>query len=653
MKIMKRILCIFLAVVLLFFSVNNSYFSPHKMDKVEAASIVVGGTVITADLIVKLVAALAVAGLAVGIIVEWSEMDIEALAIDVHDWCREHYDNISGYLEAQPALKEWILSDTWVVVVDTGGGSSPEPSPSPGNEVENPPATDTNETGLTQEQFEALLNENHGFSKAFKIVAGGTAAGITLSSILAPLSYIEEYNHYVDANGNVVSSDDPRIASVAISPEINAVAQAYMQDRIKNFSSGIVGNDPFSRALQSRFQPALIELPEGYAAWSEAQIVKWNCENLAYMSNIVRFKWQQSTNETRIRELVFSEPVYIIPFIGLDGSHNFVIYHYEPVIYSDNIYINDIYQTGSNFSRDVNASGYGALRVTCYSYQDYLSSSSQIPFYQAEGIDPSPSKIGLGLPQDALRHPLYKNYIDTDDDYGWASTANISPNDLAAAMPDIAGNLNGRYVSLAGVVAAINALKNQLEEKNPNVGVDTPVPYPNVDDYVETVKDVITDPEVFPQTDAAVDPEPDIGSAPDTETMKDYSGLLGLNIGILQNILQAIKDLLSWFVIDFPAIKAHILEALEDIPGLKGYEDFLAIVDYAKTQITDSYEYPVITIECPEILKPYWKQDVIVLLDFEDYAKYFLWVRMAMSFALLFGFVLWLFKDIKVQFSVS
>ena len=38
MKILKRVICVFMSVLILFFTVNNSYFSQHKMDYVEAAS---------------------------------------------------------------------------------------------------------------------------------------------------------------------------------------------------------------------------------------------------------------------------------------------------------------------------------------------------------------------------------------------------------------------------------------------------------------------------------------------------------------------------------------------------------------------------------------------------------------------------------------
>ena len=41
MKVIKRILCVFLSVMILFFGVSNSYFSPVKMDNVEAAETIV------------------------------------------------------------------------------------------------------------------------------------------------------------------------------------------------------------------------------------------------------------------------------------------------------------------------------------------------------------------------------------------------------------------------------------------------------------------------------------------------------------------------------------------------------------------------------------------------------------------------------------
>ena len=291
----------------------------------------------------------------------------------------------------------------------------------------------------------------------------------------------------------------------------------------------------------------------------------------------------------------------------------------------------------------------------------YLSSSSPIPFYQI--LDSSEvnaiKKIGLGISPDQLFSPYGKNYIDTDGEYGWASTADLSPGDLAAANPALANNLIGKDVSISSLVAAINALKQQLEDQNPNTSTGgssaNPLPYPDVPTYSAIVNNVVTDPDVFPSTGTSTDPGTDPGTSidPGTDTGINYSGLLGTIIGLLQQILQAIKDFMAWFVIDFPAIKAHLLEALDSVPGADGLDPFLAIITDIKGQITDNYDYPKITIQTPEILLQFVKAPEIVLLDFKDYAEYFIWVRTAMAFAILFGFAMWCVHDIKVELTLN
>lgn len=624
MKVFKRSLCIFLSVVVLFFSVNNSYFSPHKMDTVEASSIVVGTTVISIDLIIKVIGALAVAGLAVGVIVEWSDIDMEAVLEDFHSWLQDNIGVLDSIgIDGTSALKEWAMSDTWTVI-EGGGGSAP--SPSPDNE-----------------------SDTHGLKTALKIGALVGAGGVSLSTALAPISYVSEYGHYVDSEGNILESDDPRIKEIAVDSATLAIAQAYMQSKIDTFGTVNAGTDVITQALQSRYVTddgnphyyGSFDIIDGYIQ------VNAKSQDKDAAGNITVYEISAPCGYRTDRLACFLS----------DG----VLYFYRP--YGTNSFdAVSIIQTVTTYA--VNGSLIRTDSISSNSIKCDSGYNVNIPIFTN---DTAMINYLHGLTDDSscINRERQQNYIDTSDDYGWASTANITPNDLAAAMPDVAGNLNGRSISLSGVMAAINALKNKLEEDNPNTGVSGDpagavlVPYPNVDDYVDALTSVVTDPEIFPRADdiADTDPAPDVDDvvdpAPDTDTMKDYSGLLGLIIGILRNILQAIKDLLGWFIIDFSSIKAHILTALDDVPALTGYEDFLALVDSAKVQITDSYEYPVITIECPEILLPYWKQEQIILLDFEDYATYFIWVRTAMAFAILFGFAVWCVRDIKVSFTLN
>lgn len=193
-----------MAVLVIFFSINNSYFSPHKMDTVEAASIVVGGgVVITADLVIKLVCTLAAAGLSVGLIVEWQDMDLETLLEDFHDWCQDNYELLKEYIAAMPDLQTWVLSDVWVVV-DTSASGSPQPSPSPDSDEqeETLPSTGNSNTGVSSDyDFEDLLINHRGFTNAFKITVASLATGVSLTSILTPLSILNEYGEWVDSDG--------------------------------------------------------------------------------------------------------------------------------------------------------------------------------------------------------------------------------------------------------------------------------------------------------------------------------------------------------------------------------------------------------------------------------------------------------------------
>lgn len=624
MKTFKKTLCIFLAVVMLFFSVNNSYFSPHKMDTVEASSIVIGGAVISIDLIIKVIAALAVAGLSVGVIVEWSDMDMEAVLEDFHSWLQSNTAVLDSLqIDGTSALKEWAASDTWTVIEGGAGGS--EPSPSPDND-----------------------SDKHGLKTALKIGALVGTGGVSLSTALAPISYVAEYDHYVDSEGNVLESDDPRIKEVAVDSATLAIAQAYMRDKIDTFGTVNAGTDAITQALQSRY----VNTGPYYDGTLDIDI-----DGNYYIN--VSGSYTYVSEQTITASAISSYRIFAV--VNSDYSCVSFFNCYEPESYPTG------YTLKVEGTRTYNGKTYSidSASVGASGSATDGSWAVNVPMFMAGDTEGIKAFVQNSDDSACVNRERANNYIDTNDDYGWASTANISPNDLAAAMPDIAGNLDGRSVSLSGVMAAINALKNKLEEDNPNTGVsDDPagvvlVPYPNVDDYVDALTSVVTDPDVFPQVDGETDPDPDTGiddeidPAPDTETMKDYSGLLGTIIGLLRNILQAIKDLLSWFVIDFSAIKAHLLLALESAPALSGVDDFLALVDYAKTQITDSYEYPVIVIDCPEILKPYWKQEQIVLLDFEDYATYFIWVRTAMAFAILFGFVIVLIKEFKVSFTLN
>lgn len=589
-KFFKRTLCIFLAVMMLFFGVSNSYFSPHKMDNVEATA-AVAAVAISADVIIKLIAAIGVTCLGAAIIDHIIDWDWNAICNDVHDWCREHVDILEQYVtDGTSALKEWALADEWEVV--EGGGGTPEPSPNP----------DDNNKKFSENIWGASDIWSIG-----NLIAG---AGV-LSS--------EFYNKYVPQDEGIVE-----------------VAKAYVNDKIANYQTATTDavTDPITESLRTIYGVNDDIKYTGNTDWSQFSLNGISQSDGGLWSYIID---NFSTESFRIAGYTYNDKIYLIYHSLLDTTS---------ICYVLKVTATQIYNGKSTLitSDSFICSGGYSFNVPVFSTLD------DARFFCLTGDDSS-----------CINKEREHNYIDTSDEYGWASTADLSPADLAQANPALADDLIGKDVSISSLVAAINALKKQLEDQNPNTSTGgasaDPVPYPDVPTYTVIVNEVVSDPDIFPETNPGTSTEPgnDPGTStdPDVETGKDYTGLLGTIIGLLQQILQAIKDFMAWFVIDFPAIKAHLLEALDSVPGADGLDPFLAIITDIKGQITDHYDYPKITIQTPEILVQFVKAPEIVLLDFKDYAEYFIWVRTAMAFAILFGFVMWCVRDIKVELTLN
>lgn len=612
-KLFKQTLCIFLSVILIFFSVNNSYFSPHKMDNVEATA-AVAAVAISADVIIELIAAIGVSCLGVAIINDIVDWDWNAICNDVHDWCREHIDILEQYVtDGTSALKEWALADEWEVV--EGGGGTPEPSPDPDDD--------------SSQKFSHKI---WGASDVWNI--GNLIAGAGILSA-------EFYNKYVPQDEGIVE-----------------VAKAYVNDKIVNYQTATpdAGADPIIESLQTIYgvnddkphyygEYNLIDTSYSYSCYAP-----YGTYNNAPVYNTVN-----TVSNRKICGVLSSS----------QNSNTLDWYYTVTFWYYDNGYKTlslPVSKTYENYS-SVIGSKTTTSNATSIMGVNFIP-SCDFPIFNADNSDSAAWKLFLkGETDDSacVNREREHNYIDTSDEYGWVSTADLSPADLAQANPALANDLIGKDVSISSLVAAINALKKQLEDQNPNTSTGgataDPVPYPDVPTYTVIVNEVVSDPDIFPETNPGTSTEPgtDPGTStdPDVETGKDYTGLLGTIIGLLQQILQAIKDFMAWFVIDFPAIKAHLLEALDSVPGADGLDPFLAIITDIKGQITDHYDYPKITIQTPEILVQFVKAPEIVLLDFKDYAEYFIWVRTAMAFAILFGFAMWCVRDIKVELTLN
>lgn len=615
MKILKKTLCIFLSVVVLSLSVGGSYLSADHMEEVNATALATVAAV-SLETIIEVVALLAVTGLAVGLISEWTTMDMHSALEDFHDWL---HDNISVLneigIDGTSALKEWAVAEEWTVIEGTGGGEDPDPSSDP--------------SGSSGKKF--------------------NIPSLAEATELAGLGSVAAYDYL---NRKVTPSQE------------NAeVVKRYFNDKIADFS-GSSKSDPITSSLKNRYVDSSSESDIVYSG-SEPSIdngdgtktvtvrLNYNFDSgvkiETFATQSIALKDSSSGMPYKAYAFLNSSGYLQACFGYLSGVHIYA-WPFDSMTYTR-------YKKDGSIDASGKYSG-GFLATGGYSCNlPVFTSNDDLKNYLKTGDDSA-----------CINKSRKNNYIDTDDEYGWASTADISPSDLAAANPDAAENLVDKDVTLNSLIAAINALKQKLEEENPNKQtggvVADPVPYPDSPTYTVIVNEVIKDPDIFPDSSTTPDPVPsaDPGiapgtdQAPETDKMLNYSGFLNTIIGLLRQILQAIKDILAFlkefFVLDPAVVKTHALDVIQNIPAFDGFLPVVGYIDQLKGAFSDSYDYPKITMQTPDILVPYVGEQIL-LIDFQDYAKYFLWVRTFLAFSISFGFVLWVVKQFKVVYTVN
>lgn len=493
-------LCIFLAVLILFFGVSNSYFSPHKIDKVEAGAIVVPAVAITIDVIIKLICAVGVACLGVGIINELSDMDFNAVLDNVHSWLRENITVLDGLnIDGTSALKEWAQADEWTIVESEGGNF--EPSPDPSHSPSKVP--DVSPFSLTA-------------------VAELASAGVLWSEIYS--TNYEQTEPY------------------------SKVANAYLQDKIVDYPITSPNADPITDALKGRYGEGTFS---GYKGLPEKQ------EDGLYHFPITVTSINKLTNTRTVSTVVAkSSNQKVGTYLRTEKIGNYIYTSISVLGFYD--VFNTMYNPDGTSITTTSNSGYCYVGCSNPDIQYFVNSALPIFQNQADYL----SWLDGG---DATILNRANNYIDTNDDYGWASTANLSPNDLAQALPGLAGNLNNAYVSLEGLQTAINALKAQLEDLNPNTNPSiAPVPYPTISDYPGIVEGVVTDPSIFPQTN----PNPKPSTDPNPSPSSNPSPQPSVKPDDPDSNKKPIVDLKQFFPFCIPFDLIHLFEVLvaEPVP---------------------------------------------------------------------------------------
>lgn len=231
----------------------------------------------------------------------------------------------------------------------------------------------------------------------------------------------------------------------------------------------------------------------------------------------------------------------------------------------------------------------------------------------------------------------------------------MDPLSLLPQLFDKSGELylGNIFSSLSSIVSYAGQVSRTLGNLPAAIAEVIEIPQINPDEIVEAFNKEFAFPDLKVEIPAIEIPEikiPEIEvpavELPDIKVnfpfIPDYMDILG-------QILSAVQNL---FVIDTAAVSAAC-EGFGDV--WDNHFPFIAKVKgiFGDLSLRDDGSYPVIQVETFKILKPYYKQDYIVILDFADYAVYLQWARRLVRAVLWVAFGYSLLRRVRVRFHIS
>ena len=137
-------------------------------------------------------------------------------------------------------------------------------------------------------------------------------------------------------------------------------------------------------------------------------------------------------------------------------------------------------------------------------------------------------------------------------------------------------------------------------------------------------------------------------------TLEDdiFAGLPDIDIPSISNPLDRILEVLeSMFVIDAGLIMDAIGE--NSLVWENKFSFLSRLSTIFNESVTPNYDYPVIKVQTPDILKFYYSDEYIILCDFKDFEVQCLWVRNLTRAFVWVAFALSVFRQFRVYFHVG
>lgn len=230
-------------------------------------------------------------------------------------------------------------------------------------------------------------------------------------------------------------------------------------------------------------------------------------------------------------------------------------------------------------------------------------------------------------------------------------------------------NQTGDYPTIDEIIRWIEERRNPDPTPTP-----TPTPTPDPDNPLIDPDDPTPTPTHNPDDPNDFDPwhYPTVsgnGTDDDTDGWSFWDFLKGIIKAlkaIAEGIAGIVSGIISWFTIDTEEISDHVTGVMNGtipLPDSSGgvssnsISDLLIPAERIKSigaafeGFSGSY-YPKLTIKTPAIIKQYYPEEEIILLDFADWAMYFQIVRTLLEFSFWFAEIYYLISRIRPTISI-
>lgn len=133
------------------------------------------------------------------------------------------------------------------------------------------------------------------------------------------------------------------------------------------------------------------------------------------------------------------------------------------------------------------------------------------------------------------------------------------------------------------------------------------------------------------------------------------TGVYEIVLSINEAVTGAVTGVSEWLTID-PVPIEGALNGVKNIgasiPIVQQFNSFGLILN-GFPEVGNVYDYPVIMIQTPTILRNFYNQSHIILVDFEDYATTFLWVRGIIRASLYIGLFFTILTMFKARLHIG